>query len=154
MRKLILFTLSIVSLGFLLAFNSTSTKSTTKVEWETNYEEALKKAKKENKKILVNFTGSDWCGWCIKLHREVFDKEAFQNYADKNLVLLKLDFPRRKTLPQAEKEQNYKLAKEHNVTGFPTILVLDTKSKVLLRTGYQRGGAEAYVKHLKPYVGK
>ena len=60
--------------------------------WTTDYKAALTKAKAENKNILIDFTGSDWCGWCIKLHREVLDKPEFIDYAKKNLVLLYLDY--------------------------------------------------------------
>jgi len=118
-------------------------------KWETDMEVAKKRAKEENKKILVDFTGSDWCGWCIKLKKEVFDQPAFQEYAKKNLVMLELDFPRKKELPPKEKEQNEKLSGEYQVEGFPTILLINSKGKELGRTGYQEGGPEKYVEHLK-----
>ncbi len=118
-------------------------------KWETDIDVAKKRAKDENKKILVDFTGSDWCGWCIKLKKEVFDKPEFQEYAKKNLVMLELDFPRKKELPAKEKEQNEKLSGEYQVEGFPTILLINSKGKELGRTGYQEGGPEKYVEHLK-----
>lgn len=118
-------------------------------KWETDMEVAKKRAKEENKKILVDFTGSDWCGWCIKLKKEVFDKPEFQEYAQKNLVMLELDFPRKKELPAKEKEQNDKLSEEYQVEGFPTILVINARGKELARTGYVEGGPAKYVEHLK-----
>lgn len=120
--------------------------------WETDYAAAVEKAKKENKTVLLNFTGSDWCGWCMKLSREVFSQEAFIDYANENLILVTLDFPRRKQLSEAEKAQNQKLAAKHAIRGYPTILLLDANEEVLLTTGYQRGGAEAYVAHLKAAI--
>ena len=123
--------------------------STEEFKWETDWEVAKKRAKDENKQILVDFTGSDWCGWCIKLKKEVFDKPEFQEYAKKNLVMLELDFPHKKQLPAKEKEQNEKLSQEFNVEGFPTILLTNARGKEVGRTGYQEGGPAAYVEHLK-----
>lgn len=118
-------------------------------KWETDVEVAKKRAKEENKEILADFTGSDWCGWCMKLKKEVFDQPQFHEYAKKHLVLLELDFPRTKKLPAKEKEQNEKLADEFNVRGYPTILLLNARGKEIHRTGYMAGGAEKYVEHLK-----
>lgn len=117
--------------------------------WLTDFEEAKKQAKEKGVPILVDFTGSDWCGWCIKLKKEVFSQEAFQAYAKDNLVLLELDFPRRKEIPAETRKQNEALMKEFGIRGFPTILLVDAEGKELDRTGYRRGGAEKYVDHLK-----
>ena len=118
-------------------------------KWETDFEVAKKRAKDENKEILADFTGSDWCGWCIKLKKEVFDQPEFQEYAKKHLVMLELDFPHGKKLPAKEKEQNDKLSEEFKVEGFPTILLMNSKGKEVGRTGYQEGGPAKYVEHLK-----
>lgn len=118
-------------------------------KWETDMEVAKKRAKDENKKILADFTGSDWCGWCIKLKKEVFDKPEFQEYAKKHLVMLEVDFPRQKKLPAIEKEQNEKLSTQFKVEGYPTIILMDATGKEVARTGYQEGGPEKYVQHLK-----
>jgi len=118
-------------------------------KWETDFEVAKKRAKDENKKILADFTGSDWCGWCIKLKKEVFDKPEFQEYAKKNLVMLEVDFPNKKKLPAKEKAQNDKLSVEFKVNGYPTILLMDATGKEVGRTGYQQGGPAKYVEHLK-----
>jgi thioredoxin-related protein len=124
--------------------------ATTEVfKWETDLEVAKKRAKDENKEILADFTGSDWCGWCIKLKKEVFDQPEFQEYAKKHLVMLELDFPRKKELPAKEKEQNEKLSEEFKVEGFPTVLLINAKGKEIGRTGYQEGGPAKYVEHLK-----
>lgn len=126
-----------------------SKKSKIENVWEVNYLEAVAKAKKENKSLLLNFTGSDWCGWCIKLEDEVFSREDFVNFATENLILVKVDFPRQKKLPPEEVKQNAKLAKKHSVTGFPTILILDANENLILSTSYKPGGAKKYVKHLQ-----
>lgn len=119
------------------------------LEWVTDYAAALKKAKKENKALLLNFTGSDWCGWCVRLDREVFSQSAFVEYAQKNLVCVKLDFPQKKQLPAAEQEQNMTLMRKYGVRGFPTIYLLSANEETVLKTGYRSGGAQAYISHLE-----
>jgi thiol-disulfide isomerase/thioredoxin len=79
--------------------------------------------------LLVDFTGSDWCGWCIKLNREVFSKPEFQEYANKNLVLLEIDFPRSKTQSDTVKKQNEELATQYQIQGFPTVVVLNEEGR-------------------------
>lgn len=116
--------------------------------WLTDYEAALKQAKAEDKRVLLDFTGSDWCGWCIKLKSEVFDTPAFSNYAKSRLVLVELDFPRGKAQTPAVKKQNEELARKFNVRGFPTIIILDANGKLLGQTGYRPGGPENYIAEL------
>ena len=118
-------------------------------DWQTDFKAALATAKAENKPVLVDFTGSDWCGWCIRLDKEVFSKQAFKDYAKESLVLLEIDFPRGIEQSPALEAQNEALAAKYKVRGFPTILLLSGDGEVLGRTGYQKGGAEAYVAHLK-----
>lgn len=118
-------------------------------KWLTDWAKAKELATKHNRPILINFSGSDWCGWCHKLEGEVFSKDAFLDYAKKNLVLFVADFPRSKPQKAEVKEQNAKLAKQYGIRGFPTILLVDSAGKALAQTGYQRGGAEKYVEHLK-----
>lgn len=122
--------------------------------WMTDFEAAKAKAKAENKPLLLDFTGSDWCGWCIKLDKEVFSKDAFKEYASAELVLVELDFPRGKEQPAELKAQNEKLAKQYGVRGFPTIVVLSPEGELIEKTGYQRGGPEAYVEHIKGILAK
>jgi thioredoxin-related protein len=120
--------------------------------WQTDFEAAKIKAKAENKLLLVDFTGSDWCGWCIKLKQEVFDKETFKTDAPKQFVCVELDFPQNKELSKELKEQNAKLSDQYKVPGFPTVLVMDPEGEVIARTGYLPGGPEAYVKQLGDFV--
>ncbi len=117
--------------------------------WLTDYDQALKVAAEKQRPVLVDFTGSDWCGWCIRLDKEVFSQEGFKSYARENLVLLKLDFPRRIKLPKEEADRNQALAGKFGVQGFPTIVLLGPDGQEKARTGYRAGGAEAYVEHLK-----
>lgn len=117
--------------------------------WLTDAKEAQAKAKSGKKLLLVDFTGSDWCGWCIKLDREVFSKPEFKAYADKNLVLLEVDFPKGKELSPAERTQNQQLAMKYDVEGFPTIVVLDEEGKQIGVLGYTPGGPEAFIAELE-----
>ena len=116
--------------------------------WMTDFAAAKAKAKAEKKDLLVDFTGSDWCGWCIKLDKEVFSQEAFQNYAAEALVLVELDFPRGKDQSAELKAQNKALAEKYGIRGFPTILILSPEGELIEKTGYRRGGAESYVEHI------
>ncbi|MCH2174841.1 MAG: thioredoxin family protein [Lentisphaeria bacterium] len=142
--KLLLFTI-FLTLGSTLFAND---------GWMTDYKAALEKAKKENKKVLLNFSGSDWCGWCIKLDSEVFDTQVFKDYAKDNLILVFVDFPRAK--PQAEelKKQNEQLAAAYRVSAFPTIVIAEVSGQPIKYTGYQSGGPEKYVEHIKQILNK
>ncbi len=123
--------------------------------WMHDFEAAKAKAVKEGKPIFINFTGTDWCGWCIKLEKEVFSKKAFQDYAKDNLVLVEVDFPKKKEQTAELKEQNKKLDKEYGVEGYPTLYLLDASGKKLTEDiGYREGGPEAYVAHLKSLIKK
>ena len=117
--------------------------------WLTDFNQAKKEAAEKSLPILADFSGSDWCGWCIKLDREVFSQKEFKDFAKDRVVLFLADFPRAKELAAEVKAQNEQLRKAYDVEGFPTVLLLDAGGKVMARTGYRRGGAGAYVDHLK-----
>jgi len=118
--------------------------------WLTNLPLAAEQAKKDNKLILVDFTGSDWCGWCKKLDAETFSQPAFIGYAQQNLVLVQLDFPRQKSQPQEMKLANQALRQQYEVSGFPTILLLKPDGTLLWKqTGYLAGGPEAMIAKIK-----
>ena len=119
-----------------------------------NFEQAKKEAAAFKQPVFAFFTGSDWCGWCIKLHREVIDTQAFKKFADDNLILFEADFPNAKKQSSEIKQQNNELLNRFGVQGFPTVLLLDAEGKLLGRTGYQSGGGEAYVKSLKDLLEK
>lgn len=125
------------------------------VEWLTDLDKAQEKAKKENKAVLINFTGSDWCGFCIKLHKEVFDKPEFKEYADKNLVLVEADFPSKKKIDPSLKKANEKLKAKYEVQGFPTLVVLDANGKKLgEEVGYGGGGPQKFIQKIDTFVAK
>lgn len=117
--------------------------------WSEDYQASLAKAKTDNKVTLLDFTGSDWCGWCIKIDKEIFSQPEFQEYAAKNLELVELDFPRKKTLPAHVQKQNEKLAKEYGIRGFPTIVVLNSQGKKIGQLGYMPGGPSAFIAELE-----
>jgi len=121
--------------------------------WLDDFEAAKQAALKEGKIILANFSGSDWCGWCIKLDKEVLSKKEFADFAAEKLVLFNADFPDDRELPEKTTEQNKALAVKYNVKGFPTVLLLDAKGGEIARTGYRAGGAAAYIEHLKTLTG-
>ena len=120
--------------------------------WHDNFNDALDQAEQENKYVLADFTGSDWCPWCIKLEEEVFDKPEFESYAEENLVLLKVDFPQSKELSNEIKKQNGLLEDKYNVDGFPTVLILDKEGEIVDRMGYQEGGPIPYVDSIKKCI--
>ena len=118
--------------------------------WQTNYKQALAQAAKENKQVLLDFTGSDWCPYCIQMDREVLSKSQFENFASKNLVLVKLDYPRRKKLPPSEMQQNDQLQQQYSIEGYPTYVLLDSRGKEVKRViGYVDGGPGAFIKWIE-----
>lgn len=122
-------------------------------KWYTDLDEAKAVAAKENKPLLVDFTGSDWCGYCIKLHAEVFDKPEFEAFA-KNYVLVELDFPSKKPQPPEEKAKNKATQAKFGVSGFPTVLLLDAKTGEAYgrQSGYGPGtGPKAYIEKLSAF---
>lgn len=131
------------------AEETTNASASSKSGWLTSFTKAQQEAKAQNKLLLMDFTGSDWCGYCIALDKEVFSKPEFKEYASKNLVLLELDFPRRKALPAETTEQNQRLAIQYQIQGFPTIVVFDASGKPLAKLGYMRGGPTAFIAELE-----
>lgn len=117
--------------------------------WQTDFKKAQEQAKTDKKLLLVDFTGSDWCGWCIRLNREVFSKPEFQQYANKNLVLLEIDFPRAKAQTDSIKKQNEQLATQYQIQGFPTIIVLNGEGRKVGELGYMEGGPSAFIAQLE-----
>ncbi len=126
--------------------------------WEVSLDKAYALSKKTGKPILANFTGSDWCGWCMRLKRDVFVTQQFKEWAKANVILLELDFPRRSQVPAEIKQQNAGLAQAFGVRGYPTLWVFTIskdpktgKSAIqgLAKTGYVAGGPGAWIKDLE-----
>ncbi len=123
--------------------------------WHTDWEAAKAKAKAENKPILINLTGSDWCGWCIKIEKEVFSQKAFKDFAAENLILMEADFPKKKEQPAELKKQNAALEKQYLAGGYPTVYLLNSEGKKLSEDiGELKGGTDAYIAKLKELLAK
>jgi thioredoxin-related protein len=117
--------------------------------WISDFSAAKKQAAEANEDLLVDFTGSDWCGWCIKLNEEVFSHDEFKSGVKDKFVLVEIDFPKDKSkLSEETQKQNAELGEKYGIQGYPTILLTDASGKPYASTGYQKGGAENYVKHL------
>ena len=139
---------SITTIAIILSA-ALSTAMAASEAWTSDYEAARKKAAAENKDLLIDFTGSDWCAWCIKLRKEVFDLPAFEAGVKDKFVLVELDYPNDKTrVTEAVAKQNEELLKKYPIKGYPTILLCDASGKPFAATGYQPGGPEAYLKAL------
>ena len=117
--------------------------------WITDAAKAQAQAKAEKKLVLLDFTGSDWCGWCIRLNKEVFSKPEFAAYAKKNLVLVEVDFPKRKQLSAEQKKANGALATKYDIRGYPTLIVLDGSGQKVGTLGYVEGGPKAFIAELE-----
>ncbi len=122
--------------------------------WGDDYKKGLAQGGSEKKLILLDFTGSDWCPWCIKLDKEIFSQKEFKDYAKDNLVLVELDFPRSKKLPKHTEEQNDSLQQEFKIEGYPTVIVLNAQGKKVGQLGYMEGGPKAFIAELDKLKGK
>jgi thioredoxin-related protein len=140
MKKIIFVLLTCWMTGQLLAADA---------KWLTSVPEATAQAKKENKLVLLDFTGSDWCGWCKKLDAETFSKSDFTSYAGKNLVLVEVDFPSQKQQSAELKAANQALQAKYHVNGYPTLVVLKPDGTVVWnQVGYLAGGPAALIAKL------
>ncbi len=122
--------------------------------WTTDFNAAKELAKKTNKVMFVDFTGSDWCGWCIRLKENVLTKKAFLDYAKDNLVLVEIDFPKNKVQMPVQKKANDALMRKYDVEGFPTILLLNGDGRELARLEYKNYTPEEYVEYIKDALKK
>ena len=135
----------LIAIGLTLISITASAESS----WVTDYKKAQEDAKAGKKLMLLEFTGSDWCGWCMKLDKEVFSTPEFQNYASRNLILVKVDFPRRRPQTEALKKQNEQLAQKYGIQGFPTIIVLNGQGEKVGELGYMEGGPSPFLAKLE-----
>jgi len=117
--------------------------------WSTNLKTAQEEAKANHKLLLLDFTGSDWCGYCIQLDKAILSQQQFKDYASKNLVLVEIDFPRRKAQSVDVQKQNQELAERYQIEGFPTLVVLNGDGKTVWRyEGLYTGGIAAFLAEL------
>ena len=128
----------------LASYVSRSTKSH-QAQWLNSYDEAVKLSAQTGRPILADFTGSNWCGYCVKLKKEVFDTPEFSAWAAENVVLLELDFPRPNKQPDWIKKQNNQLRNRYEIESYPTVLILNADGSVIGSQGYMRGGPERWV---------
>lgn len=149
-KALALITILVIHTGYKEASNTAKDQM-----WLANYDNALSKAKVENKPLLIYFSGSDWCKPCVVLEKEVFHTDTFENYAKENLVLLRADFPRymKTKLSKELVAHHKKLAKKYNKKNlFPLVVIINPKEKVLLESGYRKNTAEEYIQYLKSNI--
>jgi protein disulfide-isomerase len=140
-----------IILGLLVCGITLGALAAEKLTWLTSVPEAQAQAKTGDKLVLLDFTGSDWCGWCIKLNKEVFSKPEFAEYAAKNLVLVEVDFPHNKPQSEALKAANHALEEKYKVEGYPTIIILNSSGKKVGELGYQPGGPKAFIAALQNF---
>ena len=123
--------------------------------WQPNFETAKKLAKEKHHRILLVFSGSDWCVPCIRMHEEIFNNAIFQRFADTTLEMVNADFPRNKKNQLGAKtvKENETLADMYDQQGkFPYTLLLDENGKLIKAwDGYVLGGAESFVAEIKKY---
>jgi len=128
---------------------------TSNLSAQSNLEEALQQAKESNKHVLINFSGSDWCRSCILLKKTILNTTEFKAFADKELVILDVDFPRLKKnrLSKEQTAKNEALAEKYNKKGqFPTIILLDKEGKVVGKTGYKKLSPAQYIAHIESII--
>ena len=120
--------------------------------WTHDFAAARKQAADEKKDLLIDFTGSDWCGWCERLNEQVFIHAPFKAGVKDKFVLVELDYPQKPEnvakLSDETKAQNKELQAKYSINGYPTILLCDAEGRPYAKTGFQKGGPEKYVTHL------
>ncbi len=145
-----------LTLATLSSTASAGTPADDTTPWVADFDRAAEIARRDGKALLVDFTGSDWCSWCIRLDREVFGKDAFLSRATERFVLVELDFPKgteaRMRVPNPAR--NAELQAKYEIRSFPSILVLNADGELLGRTGYRPGGAEAYAEHVESLLAR
>ncbi len=151
----------IVLLAFLM-LSSVSLQAQEELTWHTDLTKATDISIKENKPLFLFFTGSDWCGWCIRLQNEVFKTPEFINWAKKNVVLVELDFPKKKEQTETIRMQNAQLQQQLQVRGYPTVWFVSAAktadAKVNLNalgsTGYVAGGPQVWIDGANQIISK
>jgi len=125
-----------------------------KIKWETDFEKALAKANEDGTYMFLDFTGSDWCIWCMVFDKGILSKREFAEFANQNFTCVKVDFPRRKKLPARITAKNLELQKKYNIRGFPQVILLNSQGTMVGRTGFKRVSPAEYVEHLKDIIGR
>jgi protein disulfide-isomerase len=149
-----------IAIIVLLTFSSFAIQAQ-ELTWHTDVNKASELAIKTKKPLMLFFTGSDWCGWCIRLQKEVFKTPEFVKWANENVTLVELDFPRRKQLEPELAAQNKNLEQMFAIRGYPTVwfvtpTLVDVKMNFdrLGSTGYVAGGPEAWLSGANQIIAK
>lgn len=137
---------------FAFILGCVSLDAASKINWMTNYEDAVNRAKSEQKPLLLFFTGSDWCGYCHQLDNEVFSSTEFSDNVGDKFVFVLLDFPRKSQQDPKTAAQNRELQKKFSIKGYPTVILLDDQLQQIGSTGYRPGGGKSYADHLQRMV--
>lgn len=136
-----------------ISFSSFLVEAQEELTWYTDMSVASDLSMKEHKPLMMFFTGSDWCGWCIRLQKEVFKKDKFIKWAKENVILVELDFPKRTPQEESIKKQNAQLQQMFQVRGYPTVWIVNPEKtadgkvnlSALGSTGYVAGGPEKWL---------
>ena len=136
---------------FILLFSFSLSAFSQELKWESDVNLASEVAIKSKKPLLFFFTGSDWCGWCIKLQNDVFKKPEFIKWANQNVVLVELDFPKRKTLSPELTKQNLELQQMFAVRGYPTVWFV-SPSKVESKISFEKLGSSGYDESVENWI--
>ena len=148
--------------SILLAALSFNAQTTVNLKWENDMNTCIQQSMSSKKPIMLFFTGSDWCGWCMRLQKEVFQTPEFSAWAEQNVILMEVDFPRKSVLPENIKQQNNQLQASFAVRGYPTVFFVNptvgADGKVSLnslgQTGYQQGGPNSWITSVSAFVKK
>jgi thiol-disulfide isomerase/thioredoxin len=120
------------------SLSQSDTSSAQLTRWHDSWGDALAESQSTGHPILADFTGSDWCHWCTKLKQNVFETPTFQQWAGENVVLLELDYPKRKNQAADIKQQNEQLATRYQISSYPTVLLLATDGNVIGQVKYSK----------------
>jgi thioredoxin-related protein len=145
-----------------ISLSAITVKAQEDLTWHTDMAKASELSMKEKKPLMLFFTGSDWCGWCIRLQKEVFKKEEFIKWAKENVILVELDFPKRTAQEEAIKQQNYQMQQIFQVKGYPTVWLVNPEKtaegkinlSALGSTGYVAGGPEKWLEGVNSIIKK
>lgn len=136
---------------FLCFFVISISSNAQELKWETDVATACKTSIKSKKPLLLFFTGSDWCGWCMKLQNDVFSKQEFVQWANKNVILVELDYPRRKQLTAELTKQNQELQQMFAVRGYPTVWFV-MPSKIKGKISFEKLGSTGYDSSVESWI--
>lgn len=151
-HKILITILALTTIANVFAADTSNWEKGPNKSWMLTVEDALVKAKKTKKKVYVLRTGSDWCGFCIRLKKEVFDHKSFQSYARRNLILVYLDSPRKKQLPPEQEQYNKETAAKYKFGGgVPSAILLDSDGSVIAKIGgyNSKDGVKGYIQRIK-----